>query len=90
MKIYQGLFFTTSMAIPLLAISYLYLNMLVRLWRGSAATHGPGPMRDKNNSCKGKENKLRVTRMIVVVIIVFMVDIYYFTYPLDVTKGTLP
>ncbi len=59
---------------PLLAISWLYMNMLVRLWRGSAATRGPGPVRDKINSCKGKENKLRVTRMIVVVIIVFMVS----------------
>lgn len=56
----------------MIAITWLYLNMLHRLWKGSAATHGPGPMRDKN-ACKGKENKLRVTRMIIVVIIVFAV-----------------
>jgi hypothetical protein len=71
-KLYQTIFFTTSLIIPLLTITWLYLNMLLRLWRGSAATHGPGPMRDKN-ACKGKENKVRVTRMIVVVIIVFAV-----------------
>ena len=47
--------------------------MLVRLWKGSAATHGPGPMRDKNNACKGKENKVRVTRMVIIVIIVFAI-----------------
>ena len=70
-KIYQSVFMTTSLVLPLIAIVVLYINMLIRLWRGSAATHGPGPARDVRNSCKGKENKRRVTRMIVVVIIVF-------------------
>ncbi len=46
--------------------------MLIRLWRGSAATHGPGPMRDKNNT-RGIENKVRITRMIIIVIVVFAV-----------------
>lgn len=46
--------------------------MLLRLWKGSAATHGPGPQRDKNSS-KGIENKVRVTRMICIVIVVFAV-----------------
>ena len=45
--------------------------MLIRLWKGSAATHGPGPMRDKNSS-RGKENKKRVTKMIIAVILVFL------------------
>ena len=30
-------------------------------------------MRDKNNACKGKENKVRVTRMVIIVIIVFAI-----------------
>ena len=72
-KWFQTLFFVTSLAIPLLCILCFYLNMLVRLWKGSAATHGPGPMRDKNNACKGKENKVRVTRMVIIVIIVFAI-----------------
>ena len=63
--------FVTMLALPLLTILWLYMNMLLRLWRGSAATHGPGPARDTRNKCKGKENKMRVTRMIIVVIIAF-------------------
>ena len=46
--------------------------MLLRLWKGSAAlSQGPGPTRDSRNSGKNQENKKRVTRMIVVVIIAF-------------------
>ena len=67
----QVVVFVTMLALPLLSILWLYMNMLLRLWRGSAATHGPGPARDTRNKCKGKENKMRVTRMIIVVIIVF-------------------
>ena len=70
-KAYQMGFMLTSLALPLMTILWLYMNMLLRLWRGSAATHGPGPARDTNN--RGKENKRRVTRMIVVVIIVFTI-----------------
>eukprot|EP00094_Tigriopus_californicus_P003156 TCALIF_03038-PA protein Name:"Similar to AR Allatostatin-A receptor (Bombyx mori)" AED:0.06 eAED:0.06 QI:0/0/0/1/1/1/2/0/419 len=70
-EVYQSLFFITSLAMPLVAIMWLYMAMLIRLWRGSAATHGPGPVRDRKNVCKGQENKRRVTRMIVAVIIVF-------------------
>jgi len=48
--------------------------MLLRLWKGSAAlSQGPGPTRDARNSGKNQENKKRVTRMIVAVIIVFTV-----------------
>ena len=48
--------------------------MLLRLWKGSAAlSQGPGPTRDARNSGKNQENKKRVTRMIVAVIIVFAV-----------------
>ena len=76
-QLYQSLFFATSLAFPLLSIMWLYMNMLLRLWRGSAAAHGPGPIRDKRNAaCKGgqQENKKRrVTRMIVVVIIAFAI-----------------
>ena len=47
------------MAVPLLAIICLYLSMLVRLWRGSAAlASGPGPNRDRRNKCKGKVRKV--------------------------------
>ena len=57
-----------------MAILALYANMLIRLWKGSAAlSQGPGPTRDSRNSGKGQENKKRVTRMIVAVIIVFTV-----------------
>ena len=64
----------TSLVIPLIAILALYVNMLVRLWRGSAAmSHGPGPSRDIRNFGKNQENKKRVTRMIIVVIIVFAI-----------------
>ena len=82
----------TSLVIPLLAIVVLYINMLMRLWRGSAATGGPGPARGDPSrkavnsassaaghpvgstaagGVKGRENKRRVTRMILVVIVVF-------------------
>ena len=70
---YQGTFFSTSLALPLLSVIWLYINMLLRLWRGTAATSGPGPSRDRTNVCKGRENKKRVTKMIVVVIIVFAI-----------------
>jgi hypothetical protein len=70
---YQSIFFATSLAFPLLAIMWLYMNMLMRLWRGSAATHGRGPIRDKRNVCKGQENKKRVTKMIIIVIVAFAI-----------------
>jgi hypothetical protein len=38
----QVVVFVTMLAMPLLTILWLYMNMLLRLWRGSAATHGPG------------------------------------------------
>ena len=64
----------TSLLIPLFAILGLYVNMLLRLWKGSAAlSQGPGPTRDARNSGKNQENKKRVTRMIIAVIIVFTV-----------------
>ena len=64
----------TSIVVPLIAIMALYANMLIRLWRGSAAmSQGPGPTRDLRNSGKNQENKKRVTRMIVSVIIVFTI-----------------
>ena len=64
----------TSLVIPLIAILALYANMLLRLWKGSAAlSQGPGPSRDSRNSGKNQENKKRVTRMIIAVIIVFAV-----------------
>ena len=64
----------TSLVMPLVAILALYANMLVRLWKGSAAlSQGPGPTRDSRNSGKNQENKKRVTRMIIAVIIVFAV-----------------
>lgn len=74
-QLYQTLFFTTSLAIPLLAIMWLYMNMLLRLWRGSAAAHGTGPARDRSSAhgARGQENKKRVTRMVVVVIIAFAI-----------------
>ena len=70
-RIFQTIFFVTSLVFPFVSIFWLYSNMLIRLWKGSAATHGPGPMRDKNSS-RGKENKKRVTKMIVAVILVFL------------------
>ena len=36
-KMYQALFFVTSLAVPLGAIVWLYLNMLLRLWKGARA-----------------------------------------------------
>ncbi len=51
---FQTLFFVTSLAVPLLAIMWLYMNMLLRLWRGSAAAHGPGPARDRANRGRGQ------------------------------------
>ncbi|CAB4065996.1 ASTA-R [Lepeophtheirus salmonis] len=67
---YQTTFFVTSLVIPVIAIISLYISMLHRLWRGTAATHGRGPARDKR--CVGQENKRRVTRMIIFVVIVFV------------------
>ena len=73
-KYFQTVIFATSLLTPLVAILALYINMLIRLWRGSAALgQGPGPLRDARNSGKNQENKKRVTRMIVAVIIVFTV-----------------
>ena len=69
----QGMFFATSLAVPLLAILWLYMNMLLRLWRGSAATHGPGPSRDKNNKSKGRENRKKATRTVVIIIVAFAI-----------------
>ena len=73
MRIPQGMFFATSLAVPLLAILWLYMNMLLRLWRGSAATHGPGPSRDKNNKSKGRENRKKATRTVVIIIVAFAI-----------------
>ena len=81
MRTPQGMFFATSLAVPLLAILWLYMNMLLRLWRGSAATHGPGPARDKNNGTgggggrrsKGQENRKRATRTVVIIIVAFAI-----------------
>ena len=71
---FQSIVILTSLVIPLIAILALYANMLIRLWKGSAAlSQGPGPTRDSRNSGRGQENKKRVTRMIVAVIIVFTV-----------------
>ena len=73
-KYYHIMMLLTSLVIPLIAILALYANMLLRLWKGSAAlSQGPGPSRDSRNSGKNQENKKRVTRMIIAVIIVFAV-----------------
>ena len=73
-KYFQSIVILTSLLIPLFAILALYVNMLLRLWKGSAAlSQGPGPTRDARNSGKNQENKKRVTRMIIAVIIVFTV-----------------
>ena len=73
-KYYHIIMLLTSLVIPLIAILALYANMLMRLWKGSAAlSQGPGPSRDSRNSGKNQENKKRVTRMIIAVIIVFAV-----------------
>ena len=73
-KYYHIIMLLTSLVIPLIAILALYANMLVRLWKGSAAlSQGPGPARDSRNSGKNQENKKRVTRMIIAVIIIFAV-----------------
>ncbi len=80
-RLYQSLFFATSLAVPLAAILWLYMNMLVRLWRGAAAlAQGRGPARDASNNvyvggggARGQENKRRVTRMVVIVIIAFAI-----------------
>ena len=57
-KYYHIIMLLTSLVIPLIAILALYANMLVRLWKGSAAlSQGPGPSRDSRNSGKNQENK---------------------------------
>lgn len=70
-SVYQSLFTYVALGIPLKGIVWLYVNMLIRLWRGTSSTQGPGPARDKQS--RGQENKRRVTRMIFVVVIVFAI-----------------
>ena len=40
------------------------------LFTGTAANNGPGPLRDRN-AHRGEHNKKRVTRLIIIVIVVF-------------------
>ena len=46
--------------------------LFVYLFTGTAANNGPGPMRDRN-AHRGKDNKKRVTRLIIIVIVVFTI-----------------
>ncbi|PSN53994.1 Allatostatin-A receptor [Blattella germanica] len=59
------IFFLTSYATPLALICGLYLWLLVRLWRGAA----PGG----HVSAESRRGKKRVTRMVVVVVVIFAV-----------------
>ena len=62
---FQITFFATSYAVPLLLICGLYLRMLMRLWRGAP----PGG----RISAESRRGKKRVTRMIIVVVVIFAV-----------------
>lgn len=62
---FQITFFATSYVIPLLLICGLYLCMLMRLWRGVA----PGG----RVSAESRRGKKRVTRMVVIVVVIFAV-----------------
>ncbi|KAJ9584656.1 hypothetical protein L9F63_020996 [Diploptera punctata] len=63
--VFQIIFFLTSYATPLALICGLYLWLLVRLWRGAA----PGG----HVSAESRRGKKRVTRMVVVVVVIFAV-----------------
>lgn len=62
---FQVTFFATSYVIPLALICGLYLCMLMRLWRGVA----PGG----HVSAESRRGKKRVTRMVVIVVVIFAV-----------------
>jgi 7 transmembrane receptor (rhodopsin family) len=62
---FQIAFFATSYVIPLLLICGLYLCMLMRLWRGVA----PGG----RVSAESRRGKKRVTRMVIIVVVIFAV-----------------
>uniref|UniRef100_A0A2M4CVU1 Putative allatostatin-a receptor n=2 Tax=Anopheles darlingi TaxID=43151 RepID=A0A2M4CVU1_ANODA len=55
-------FFLSSYLVPLSLISFLYMGMLIRLWKGA-----PGG----RASAESRRGKKRVTRMVVVVVLVF-------------------
>ncbi|XP_052902512.1 allatostatin-A receptor [Anopheles moucheti] len=55
-------FFLSSYVVPLSLISFLYMGMLARLWKGA-----PGG----RASAESRRGKKRVTRMVVVVVLVF-------------------
>jgi len=62
---FQITFFVTSYLLPLLLICGLYLCMLMRLWRGVA----PGG----RVSAESRRGKKRVTRMVIIVVVIFAV-----------------
>ena len=72
----QIIFFLTSYATPLALICGLYLWLLVRLWRGAA----PGG----HVSAESRRGKKRVTRMVVVVVVIFAVC----WFPIQVRQNT--
>lgn len=63
-KAFQIAFFSTSYVVPLLLICGLYIATLKRLWRG------PG---GKRVSAKSRRGKWRVTRMVIIVVVIFAV-----------------
>lgn len=63
-KSFQIAFFSTSYVVPLLLICGLYITTLKRLWRG------PG---GKRVSAKSRRGKWRVTRMVIIVVVIFAV-----------------
>jgi len=65
LDLFQIAIFATSYVIPLLLICGLYLRMLMRLWRGTT----PGG----RVSAESRRGKKRVTRMVIVVVVIFAV-----------------
>ncbi|CAD7087545.1 unnamed protein product [Hermetia illucens] len=61
---FQVSFFLSSYVVPLTLISFLYMGMLVRLWKSA-----PGC----RQSAESRRGKRRVTRMVVVVVLAFAV-----------------
>ncbi|XP_031626002.1 allatostatin-A receptor-like isoform X2 [Contarinia nasturtii] len=61
---FQVSFFLSSYVIPLFLISLLYVGMLLRLWKNA-----PGC----NPSAESRKGKRRVTRMVVVIVLVFAI-----------------
>ncbi|XP_055294786.1 allatostatin-A receptor-like isoform X2 [Sitodiplosis mosellana] len=61
---FQVSFFLSSYVLPLFLISLLYVGMLLRLWKNA-----PGC----NPSAESRKGKRRVTRMVVVVVLVFAI-----------------